>query len=791
MPDSQACRLLDEATHDLLAWAREVRESAPTPLAAARRLVTRLGAHYRDGRAEVGFWAPELVGEGVDDEEVYLEVLTPLEPIDFDAEEQQIRFRRELVPLVADGEYRWAVVDGMRAGTREEVGSFYRLRYEDDEGGAHFLLDPLAASVPFGAFAPAELYDVEGMQARREDQEHFRDLDTQPDPDGVPRVQAPTNILQIHVNTASAGGTLKSLAELYRSIAAKVEAGEVLSPAEENYVGYDAVQLMPIEPIIEYEAGPPHWEWVEEDGDEVTALLRRFEVTNWGYDVVIAASPAVNPGVLATNRPDELVDFIATLHNFPGKPIGVIFDIVYGHTDNQALPLLGEHFIAGPGMYGQELNFRHPTVRAMLLEMQQRKSDYGVDGVRVDGAQDFKYWDAEARELKHDDDYLTLMNDVEQRVAGVRYRPWMIFEDGRPWPRADWELASTYREVTKQHENVVQWGPLTFAHNTPFLFTFWISKWWRIQEIAQFGSHWITGTANHDTLRRGTQVDPGARINTYLGDTLPEIFRKAYDNPVTKLFDYVLMPGVPMDFINASMRAPWGFIRNTDDRYGVKVVSEEAHLLDWAMTEERFSRPETFPRLKGMGFEALAELRRFMHVLDHTVQLTDYDVEAMVPVLNSVEPALAGGPFSVARLKAIARAWMDDVHEYGNVSLYAAGVGAEQARFTRAVREFRRARPWLVENLRVDEHFDRVAPSDGAVLFFGLRRAPDGSEELLCLMNMEGAPRVVVPTALPVPRLAQQGWEVALNVPGMQGDLRPDRPLTLRDSEGVVYVRRP
>ncbi len=96
--------------------------------------------------------------------------------------------------------------------------------------------------------------------------------------------------------------------------------------------------------------------------------------------------------------------------------------------------------------------------------------------------------------------YLELMNNVVQEVAGKRYRPWMIFEDGRPWPRDDWELASSYREVTRQFENVYQWGPLTFAHNTPFLFTFWVTKWWRIKEITQVGSHWITGCANHDTL---------------------------------------------------------------------------------------------------------------------------------------------------------------------------------------------------------------------------------------------------------------------------------------------------
>ena len=46
-------------------------------------------------------------------------------------------------------------------------------------------------------------------------------------------------------------------------------------------------------------------------------------------------------------------------------------------------------------------------------------------------------------------------------------------------------------------------------------------------------------------------------FRSYLGATLPDIFRKAYDNPAAKLFDYAMMPGVPMDFINAAMRAPW------------------------------------------------------------------------------------------------------------------------------------------------------------------------------------------------------------------------------------------
>ena len=63
---------------------------------------------------------------------------------------------------------------------------------------------------------------------------------------------------------------------------------------------------------------------------------------------------------------------------------------------------------------------------------------------------------------------------------------------------------------------------------------------------------------------------------------LEEALLKAYDNPDgvvgpcgasrdlwDSLLDYACLPGIPMDFVNASMRAPWSFIRNTDDRYSI------------------------------------------------------------------------------------------------------------------------------------------------------------------------------------------------------------------------------
>jgi hypothetical protein len=55
----------------------------------------------------------------------------------------------------------------MRAGTRDAIGDFYALTWRDAEGHWHRILDPLAMSLPFGAMAPAELYDVAAMQAAR------------------------------------------------------------------------------------------------------------------------------------------------------------------------------------------------------------------------------------------------------------------------------------------------------------------------------------------------------------------------------------------------------------------------------------------------------------------------------------------------------------------------------------------------------------------------------------------------------------------------------------------------
>lgn len=869
------CTLLDDPTDELLAWHDAVVARHDDAFAAAKELAPRLGAHLVDGRAEVGFWTPQIA-DRVPASDVYLEVLTATEDVDPGAvADRTVRFRRERVPLRRNGEYHWGVVDGLRPGTRQTLGSLYRLAYRapesgdaDDTDGWAYVHDPLAVSLPFGAFAPAEFYDRDRLDRERPDRAYFESLGTDEErvstteDDGLPRIDPATSVLEVHPGTASEAGSLAGLARRYEEIGRKRREGEELTSAERAFAGYDAMQVMPVEPLTENPETGGYWRPEGGDGDatatatgpapasgdeaedHVTVSMSRPDMVNWGYDIVVSGFAAPNPAVLETGRPDELVDFIAALHSLP-RPVKVVFDVALGHAENRAVELLPEQFFLGPGMYGQHLDYRHPVVRAILLELQRRKMDFGADAIRVDGAQDFTVHDSESGEMVHDDAFLAEMDAVVQEVAGTEYRPWMIFEDGRPWPREDWELASTYRALIEQHPHSYQWSPVTFAHNTPALLTFWATKWWRVREVADFGGQWLTGVANHDTVRRGTQIDPTVAfnqspVNPYLGETLPDALDEAYDGAAASMLFHCLLPGVPMDFLNANLRAPWGFVRDTDAAWNVKVVADEAHLLDWQVRERDYDDPAHFRRLKTLGFESLAGLASFVRALAATVDATDYDLPTMAAMLSATPTPLATGrrdtgddPDTGARdverdlspddLRAFGYAWMRDVHEFANLSNWTDARDDERTAFDLAVREFRHARPWLGADLNEGagierdpaagrpEHFAYRHPTDGTVLYYGLRESPAGDEQVLFAGNMEGVPVEVAPETLPVPDLPTEGWEVALAAPDVEsvgerdgtgpggegdGDAKADdgdasHPLRLPNGRAVVWTREP
>jgi hypothetical protein len=344
-----------------------------------------------------------------------------------------------------------------------------------------------------------------------------------------------------------------------------------------------------------------------------------------------------------------------------------------------------------------------------------------------------------------------------------------------------------------------------------------------VVEQTQVGANWITGCGNHDTLRRGTQVDPEQDINWNLGDSLPEVLNNAYDNPAIALFTYGFSPGLPMDFINCTMRAPWGFLRNTDDRYGVKVVSEEVGgFLDWQIIPETYDWPELFPRLKGMGFTKLKELRQFVRGLYDAIEETDYDLEE---VANLCQEFITADPDSeivkekakgrksaqelqklnvpdkseiltrldVAKLKEFAKNFMEDAHEMCNVWLQQDVLDPEQVAFNLALRRFRRANPWLQQNLSNLDRFNRIN-TDGQTVFYGMRTAPaeDGQashHQVVMVAHMGGNPLTV--TLGDWLQIDLEGWKVAIASPGVELNQGKQalNAFELKDSQAILLER--
>ncbi|MBE9079529.1 alpha-amylase [Romeria aff. gracilis LEGE 07310] len=821
--NSKQVRFVEDETQSLVAWADSINRSDATYFNKAQKLAHRLGAKYRSDRlTEIGFWTPEFAGDIIQSEHrLELEIFTPLDPLDFRAPQQTVRFQRDLIPITKQGEFVWAVIYGMQAGTRHQAGCFYWLRYEDADGRVRVIRDPLAYSLPYGVFAPAELYDMRQLQRRRADLAYFRQTGSSSSLSDAtpPRVPAPTNILQIHVKTASAEGTLEGLTRIYQRISDKLAAGESLTPDESVYAGYDAVQLLPVEPTIEYRREDTHGDYeffaiapYDPDHDSpLTVTLRQPDTQNWGYDVPILGSGATNPAVLGSLRPDEVVDFIATLHNFSQGPIQLIYDLVYGHADNQSLELLNHQYHKGPNMYGQDLNHQSPQVRAILLEMQRRKINTGADGVRVDGGQDFRFFNPLSDRVEQDDAYLMAMSDVVQTIQGCRRLMFTIFEDGRPWPQEGWEEISRYRELIELKPNSFQWGPLIFAHNTPTLKGFWDRKWRRACEVIFQGNRWITGCGNHDTVRRGNQVALDRDINWNLGKTLPQVLHTAYNSPATQIWVQGFSPGLPMDFLNACVGAAWGFFRNTDDRYGVKVVAEEVGFLDWQVEPERYARSETFPRLKQLGFYDLEQLRAFAKALQTAMEETDYDLDAVaeicrhclgadangyceIPALEDLnEPNLSHflATLDVPKLKSFAMAFMEDGHDLCNVARYAEDIDPNLSYFNLALRNFRRRHPWLQENLTGRDRFNRVS-DDRRTIFYGLRTCPDqaNAARVAMVAHMGGEP-------LPLDledwlQIDFDQWQIAIATPDLLGldQAQALRSFVLHDGQGILLEPR-
>ena len=92
---SRSIELVEKATQQLLDWVVDLENSDISYFEQAQQLATYLGAHYRsDGLTQVGFWAPELSAQqAIKPQEIFLEILTPIDEIDFRSPESVASFR--------------------------------------------------------------------------------------------------------------------------------------------------------------------------------------------------------------------------------------------------------------------------------------------------------------------------------------------------------------------------------------------------------------------------------------------------------------------------------------------------------------------------------------------------------------------------------------------------------------------------------------------------------------------------------------------------------------------------
>ncbi len=749
-------------------------------------LVKHFGAQIRGNLTRFLIWDPQISEAN----KVLIEFFIPVSDLIFDKPDQHSNVTYYRFEASKMGDFAVIAVENLPAGNREQFGAFYQFKCEFEDGSKKTLRDPMAWSLPYGIHAPAELYDVEQVLKERKDAAYYEQLEVEFNKSGNNRIAASTNLLEIHTGTATIDGTLQSLSRRYRQIASDIANNEDISAEDMNLVGFDAIELMPVNPVIEHPEHHKFWSVIQTpdaNGSEITVHLRKPTVQNWGYDTPIFGAGAINPSILSTGRPHELLTLIETLHNFPSGPIKIVADLVYGHADNQALDILPKQFFAGPNMYGQNIDYKNPLIRAIMLELLRRKMSWGIDGLRVDSAQNITYYDGEQDQVLHDDEFLKQMSETLIEAAGVTYKPWMIFEDARPWPRDDWELAGTYRKVIDQQKHAYQWAPTIFAYNTPYNYTYWVSKWWRIKELVSMGEQWISGYANHDTMRRGTQANPNnINVNFLLGNSLKMVMDSAYNNPSTTVLMNAFLPGVPMDFLQALTNTPWSFFRNTDEDYGIKVAAEEAFFTEWQITEIEYRNTRFFKRLKNFGFQSLSDLRRFSRVLLGLVDATDYNPGNIAKLLNNFDFPFFDEEWTVERLKEYTHAWMADVEEYCNVDLHTDYMDTRKAEFNLKVREYRLANPWLNKNFVEGDFLHYREPVNGTVIFYGYRKDIESGKKLIFLANMEGQPRQVTPSKLDLPVGDPNDWKVAISTPSVRAK-KIDQPIRLSISQSILF----
>ncbi|WP_373531947.1 glucosylglycerol hydrolase [Vampirovibrio sp.] len=718
--------LNETLTHQYVQRLQQLETQGGSDFSTARHIARNLLGSRKIGenQALFGFWIPGLQQAPLNSQHpnFRLELFMPAQPLNLEQWPKgscaERSFTKISLPMQACGDYLLAAVDHLPIGSPQQEGAFYWVQYTPPNGTPLILRDPLAQSLPFGVYAPAEVYDMAALLKNRTDLEYFKTHYRDCYEDGTMRAKDIGITLEIHPETATQEGTLAALTEHYQALAEKIRnnlaqgndpyAG--FTAAEQNWVAFDTVELTPEVPPVERESeSSPSGEFfkITAPGENtITVTLKKPDISNWGYDTPIIGTGAVNPSILRSGRPHEFLALVETLHNMPHRPIQISLDAVLGHADFQGAKLLEtpeqpavlpnqlkyvhSAYFRGANMYGRDLNYGHAVVRAILLEMYRRKINFGFDCVRVDGGQDFvKTIDPVTDFRVQDDDFIREMVTQKQEITdaegnSLTRRLDMNVEDGRPWPNdMNWLYNATYTEHILKHalpdnDRVKQWGSLIFAHNVHGKFKWFQNKWDRFKDTFKDGQDWITGHSNHDNARyyyRLVSPKPGRLFqsghhfddfyNDQLGPDLPAAAHTALDNPALSALVLGFLPGSPMFFVNALFRTPWLFFRNTDDRYGVKVVADEgSRFLTWYVNEDLYNQPESFKPLKALGFQRLSQLIQllgqdhakpaFMDVLFNLHETIKTDPTMVLYLFD--DPAELGGFVDVEALKNHAHA---------------------------------------------------------------------------------------------------------------------------------------
>ena len=242
-----------------------------------------------------------------------------------------------------------------------------------------------------------------------------------------------------------------------------------------------------------------------------------------------------------------------------------------------------------------------------------------------------------------------------------------------------------------------------------------------------------------------------------------------------------------MDFTHANMRAPWGFVRDTDSVWNLKVLAEEKNFPEWQIRDRDFTDDRFFSRLKEWGFESREELSTFLARLSDTVTMTGYDKAEMAALL-SVAGTPIGDELSVEDLERLGLDWMRDVAHFATLSHWTDTQDDDRTAFDLEVRRFRHEHDWVTTDFTGEDELDYVYPTDGTVLYYGYRTDSETGEELLFVGTMEGVAETVTPSRLV--DVDENGWDVALASPGLTVE-DPGETVTLADSQAVLFSRSP